>query len=623
MKQQVDPSMPSDLALLGSYVLQGLNKVFPFKRSTILDAAPEEGLKKIAISPRQKSRALETLNQQQGFWDRVGEQIILPVHSHGTYQGMVVLHEPPCTASPDEAARWLPLLIDWINRSLALTKEEATAAPIKQPPRLLEEIFKNHFLSHYNANYLLYLKFNTTTDLSLKQDQITSLVNNIFSKGFFLGGNFKELWYLTTFPEEMEQGAGILHKFFMNVKSSGFGLKKVLLSRLESEKSDWKIQIETFNNLDRISSLLDSDIFTTPALENLEKIFNIDSLPKFIKKTTTLKNNLTSSNLLIYVSPLTKSLIKHLSSDPHYKIVTGSDSSVFLTTPLSDEPLTEQAEKFHTFLKENSNKKTTAGFYNKNKMVTPSPKGPFGPLWAFRHASLLGEGQKALFDDVTLNVIGDEMFAWGDLPGSLRHYKRGVKLDPQNSNLWNSLGVCLAQMGKKKDAIQAFQRATKLAPIDFMGFYNLACAYLANNQENIALKNFKKALTIKPDNLAAATRLSVILLNKGRFKEVLKLMEPLITDKGKIPAESLQVTAEAYWKTGNWPKSKQLWQRVLDIQPNNKKALAYLALGYAQKAKDPETAKRLCQTIHPDEYKELLSKKDSQSLSKALGKALP
>ncbi len=601
------------LVLLGPQLLEELDKIFPFQTSRILPVPPEEALTSFPISSRQKSRAIESLSRREAFWDRVGEQIIIPIAPSGRYLGVVVLHGPDRDASPDEAESWLPLLRDWLEKGLRRNKMAAQTTSQGTLPMMLKNIMDQPAFWKQGPFNLLYLRFNTKKDLfNQEKVSVRPLVEKAFENVLFLGGNFRELWYLVTLPDDVEQGASRLHRLIANAKIKRLGLEKIFAMDFD-EQLPWTDQKKACAEFAKTASLLDTDVFTSAAQAHLETMFKLDSLPHFLQKAFKLKKGL-ENHIICYASPLTKPMIKRLSNNKDIKFVMGSQSSALVAMPLTKASLDDKIRDLRKSIVGHSKKKVTFGI-----CLDSVPKPQMGALWAYRHAALLGEGKTAIFDDVTLNVAGDEMFGWGDLSGSLRQYRKGVKLGPGNSNLWNSLGVCLVHMGRKKEAIQAFRKAAKLDPSSFMAVYNLGCAYLTANDPHNALKNLKRALEINPENLAAATRLSSILLDRARYKEVTDLLAPWLSKNNATPLESLQIAAKAYWKLGNWTQAKRLWHKIVAAYPNNSEALAYLALGYAQKAKDIETARRLVGQLNDFDFGTVFNKKERALLSKALG----
>ena len=60
----------------------------------------------------------------------------------------------------------------------------------------------------------------------------------------------------------------------------------------------------------------------------------------------------------------------------------------------------------------------------------------------------------AVFDDTSLNISGDRLFDQGKIVAALSEYRKGLRLNPENNNLRNSLGVCFGEQGNLESAIQ-------------------------------------------------------------------------------------------------------------------------------------------------------------------------
>ena len=71
---------------------------------------------------------------------------------------------------------------------------------------------------------------------------------------------------------------------------------------------------------------------------------------------------------------------------------------------------------------------------------------------ALRHAAFFGPGSCTVFDAVSLNISGDEKYQAGDIEGAIHEFESGLRLDPANVNLHNSLGVCFG-------VLKQFERA--------------------------------------------------------------------------------------------------------------------------------------------------------------------
>ncbi len=82
-------------------------------------------------------------------------------------------------------------------------------------------------------------------------------------------------------------------------------------------------------------------------------------------------------------------------------------------------------------------------------------------------------------DPFNLTVLGRVRFGEGNLDGALDALGRAVKLDPQNPQIQNFLGVALAQKGLRVQAETAFRKAVQIDPNYGDAHKNLAIIYLS------------------------------------------------------------------------------------------------------------------------------------------------
>ncbi|HSO72993.1 MAG TPA: tetratricopeptide repeat protein, partial [Thermodesulfobacteriota bacterium] len=124
-------------------------------------------------------------------------------------------------------------------------------------------------------------------------------------------------------------------------------------------------------------------------------------------------------------------------------------------------------------------------------------------LKALDHALLLGPGRMAAFDDTSLNISGDKLFDQGKIAAALSEYRKGLRLNPENNTLRNSLGVCFGEQGDLESAIREFETVLRIDPQDFMGHYNLGLIYLRRPDPELARQSLEKAGEINPLHFGA------------------------------------------------------------------------------------------------------------------------
>jgi tetratricopeptide (TPR) repeat protein len=95
-----------------------------------------------------------------------------------------------------------------------------------------------------------------------------------------------------------------------------------------------------------------------------------------------------------------------------------------------------------------------------------------------------------------LTILGRVKFAEGDYDASLNALDRAARLDPQNPQIQNFLGVALAEKGLRAQAETAFRKAIQLEPDYGDAHKNLTIFYLTSHPPMVELArwHYEKAL---------------------------------------------------------------------------------------------------------------------------------
>ena len=99
-------------------------------------------------------------------------------------------------------------------------------------------------------------------------------------------------------------------------------------------------------------------------------------------------------------------------------------------------------------------------------------------------------------DPYNLTILGRVKFNEQDYDGALNALDRAAKLDPQNPQIQNFLGVALAQKGMRVQAETSFRKAVQINPDYGDAHKNLAIIYLSANPPMVELArwHYEKAL---------------------------------------------------------------------------------------------------------------------------------
>ncbi|MBN1550123.1 tetratricopeptide repeat protein [bacterium] len=107
--------------------------------------------------------------------------------------------------------------------------------------------------------------------------------------------------------------------------------------------------------------------------------------------------------------------------------------------------------------------------------------------------------------------IGNEAFQEGDLSTAEQAYQKAKKTAPDNYLIDNNLGSVLYKKEQPEKALDQFKTAmlSKDPEVRFNAFYNAGVVQMKNGELQEAADSFWKALTIKPDDLDTKTNLEL------------------------------------------------------------------------------------------------------------------
>jgi Flp pilus assembly protein TadD len=124
-----------------------------------------------------------------------------------------------------------------------------------------------------------------------------------------------------------------------------------------------------------------------------------------------------------------------------------------------------------------------------------------------------------------LNNLGYLEYTHGDYKEAVKYLKRAAKLAPNDSRIWNNLGLAQAELGKFDDAYKSFARATG----EFNGRLNVAARLESQGSTDKAIKQLEKALVLQPNSSEVLGRLATLYDRSGRPEDAQKLRNTLAT----------------------------------------------------------------------------------------------
>jgi tetratricopeptide (TPR) repeat protein len=225
---------------------------------------------------------------------------------------------------------------------------------------------------------------------------------------------------------------------------------------------------------------------------------------------------------------------------------------------------------------------------------------PGNCLKALLHSSYLGHGITVLFDHISLNVSGDFFFDEGDYRAAIREYRRGLRLQPGDLNLMNSLGVALIECGQERKAAICFQEVLAQDSSNYMALVNLGHVQYALGRKDVALARFEQAYGVLGTVNVAAQELLVPLgklyAEFGEHSKAQAIFEHWHSCPGSENEFLLyRLLAQSYYANGSFEDAIQACQKALRLFPQDSISLSTLGLLYVEQGEGNDIGLNLCQ----------------------------
>jgi tetratricopeptide (TPR) repeat protein len=595
--------VPKDLERLGDRVIKYLGEIFPFSEWIFCSISDHvDGLPPTRLSERQRQRASQALSEFKGFWDRIGQQVLIPIRdrsaapNHQTTLGTLVLFEVENSIGPEEAERWLPVLQSCLENKLEILRLEFSLSRSGEIPPYVSLALEAIYKEEKSSTSLLHLIQKPPANANYcSPEGMIELCSMLwrYSDPEWLGGNPVDFWILLPGVGEKKLSSG-LRRLIPKAR-----IMKILISKAYGHYISGPFDIsrvrEDIYGLEWLAEELDTANFCTADLKALEDRLGLEDLGLRLDQVKKAVKGSTKC-VVAYVRPAPHDLKDALGPDGVF--ISEEKNNAFLIKKLgrkAQEPdLAQWGNEIQKLCTAAEGMPSTIGIAASYQPAVGLSRAPVAALWAFLHADLLGDGSLAIHDSLTWNVRGDEILSWGDLPGACRNYRLGLKAEPSNANLLNSLGVCLAELGRTKEAINAFFRAANTSSGNFMALYNLGGIYFQKGDLRSAEKALKKAHALKPGDPRLAGRMAEVLIESNRAKEALDLLCPFVDRHDQpVPGAIFRILGKAYRVLNRWQDAKTAWQQAIRNNHEDSESMALLALGYLEETHDRETAAKL------------------------------
>jgi tetratricopeptide (TPR) repeat protein/GGDEF domain-containing protein len=222
-------------------------------------------------------------------------------------------------------------------------------------------------------------------------------------------------------------------------------------------------------------------------------------------------------------------------------------------------------------------------------------------LKALEYAQLLPEPKVGTFCSQAITISADRLYSMGDAFRAVDEYKLALLADPDNAIALNSLGVCMATLGRHEVARRYFLRSLEAGGAEkAQALYNLGtvCQQLGDMDE--ARSRFKACLEADPGHVFALVRLGQLEEREGRMEEALALFEKAALAESRAGGEgkggsslALRCLARLAASQSRQLDARQILAEALRKNPDDASAMLMLAELYLKERNAADIAEIL------------------------------
>ncbi|HVY72271.1 MAG TPA: carbamoyltransferase C-terminal domain-containing protein, partial [Verrucomicrobiae bacterium] len=203
-----------------------------------------------------------------------------------------------------------------------------------------------------------------------------------------------------------------------------------------------------------------------------------------------------------------------------------------------------------------------------------------------------GESIPALLDSA------GALFRTGDLRGVQLLLTRAVAIEPDNGEIWESLGSVTFQLGEHRLALEQLEKAASLRPNHPEAHVKLAMAALELERIEQFEASLARALALEPENSSALRLIANLNLQAGNHVEAARGYSRLLS-LNPVDLEALLALGKCFFETNDLSMAKLTYERALALDPKNQIALENLEVLERQaETSAPETSKSSSKSAH-------------------------
>ncbi len=225
---------------------------------------------------------------------------------------------------------------------------------------------------------------------------------------------------------------------------------------------------------------------------------------------------------------------------------------------------TEAIEQFDRALKINT---TPAGFYNLGQARLKN-KDFSGAIEALQEAARLDPQNFSVYVD-----LGYAREQTEDYRGSIRAYEKALELKPEATSILYALGRLYEKIDRPVSALDFYRRLVEIEEGPRLGdvYRRMGEIFLNQNENEMAIKAFRNASLLNPDEHEIEYNLGIAYFRSGRQEDALtELREALSRDTGSV--DYRLALAEVLFLSGYRSDSLKQFKLILEQNPDHYQA---------------------------------------------------
>jgi tetratricopeptide (TPR) repeat protein len=251
------------------------------------------------------------------------------------------------------------------------------------------------------------------------------------------------------------------------------------------------------------------------------------------------------------------------------------------------------ARNFQQLLKNQVKASVTIGIASYPTLDYPKTQVIENARKALVHATFFGPNSAQVFDSVSLNISGDQMYEKGNIGAAIEEFNDALKLDSANVNVRNSLGVCYGVQGNYTRANDEFKAAVELDAREYMATYNLGLVSMLNGKKEDALDFFLKAATTGENIYEIAFQTGRLYLEKGEPAMACKYLEQAAQSNPEAGGV-YRYLGECYAGLDRIAAAIKAYKKALKFNPGDAASLSALGCLFDEQGENPEIAIMFC-----------------------------